>query len=182
MRGAVAFFVASVLTACGGSEVPVPRDVAYPRIVEYGEAYVAADSLPLTLEVNAATIVTRPREGWVDVAYPAYHATVHITITPAAGGEMDEAVANRLERMALNAGSAPAVRESVVSDGGFEGVVLTAGEPVSTPVQFVAADGRYVVSGAAFFRDWTPATPADSVAPMVEVVRRDILKMVKALK
>lgn len=184
MRPAVGMALALALLSCGrGSDVPVPREVAYPRVVEYDTAYVAVDSLPVKIYVNKDAVVARPRPGWIDVVYTEYSATVHITVTPVADvGGREAAMLNRMERMALNVGTAALVRERFVSDGGLEGVVLVAGEPVSTPVQFVAADDRYVVSGAAFFSGWTPATSADSVAPMVGVVGRDMERMVKALE
>ncbi|MGM9851802.1 MAG: hypothetical protein ACI306_06640 [Muribaculaceae bacterium] len=161
-----------------------PRQQAYPRAAVYDSAYTAVDSAGVTIMANSAATVTCPRHRWLDIAYPAYKATIHITVTEAAEpNDYAATIANRHERMRLNIGDAEAaVLQYAGADSSWRCEVVVCAEPIATPLQFVAHDGRRIVSGATFFADITPATDADSIAPMLATLRRDVIVMLKSLR
>lgn len=161
-----------------------PRQQAYPRAAVYDSAYTAIDSAGVTIMANSAADVSCPRRGWLDIAYPAYRATIHITVATAASPDDYAAmIANRHERMRLNIGDAEAALTHYAgADSSWRCEMVDCAEPIATPLQFVAHNGHTIVSGAAFFADVTPATDADSIAPMLATVRRDVIVMLKSLR
>ncbi len=180
----IIIMLAALLSACSGrgATAPVPRPVACPRITDPGSVYAALDSLPVHIEVNAAALVTRPRPGWVNIVYPALHATVHLTVTPVTDADRDLVVANRTERMALNIADGAPARRSEISSADFRSLMVASPESRTTPLQFVADDGRaWVVSGTVFFSDAAPDSPIDSLAPAVGYVERDLIHTLTTL-
>lgn len=188
MRISASILIAVLAASCSGGEKPTfaPRPEAYPRPTLYSPAYIAADSLPLHLELNAeaSTSAVHKSDGsvWLDIAYPAYGFTVYCTLSQVTPATIDDAIANRIERIGLNLGegSAHAVETFVESESGFEGTVVTSFAAGSTPVQFIATDSKgWLVSGAAF----TPSPQAnpDSIRPYVEALERDILHALSTL-
>ena len=90
---------------------------------------------------------------------------------------------NRAERMALNTGGARSELIELVSDGGFSGRLMTTRSSTVTPLQFLASDphGSMVVSGALFIGDAAEASSPDSLTPVVDAVRDDLLHALKHL-
>ena len=168
--------ISAALLSCGDRRpAPVPRPVAYPRIADPGAVYAAVDSLPLRFETNAAATISRPRPGWIDISYPAWHVTVHVTLTPVPAADIDGVTANRTERMALNMADGAAAEEISLTSGQFRAVLLRSPESRATPLQFIATDdSAWVVSGSAFFDNIPPDAPIDSLAPVVGYLERDL--------
>lgn len=179
MRLIIALTVAA-LAACSGpsSDSAVPRREAYPRAMHYAADYAYPPGLPMRFAANAdATydIDVKPNgDVWLSICYPAYDAWIYCTFTDLRRRDRDEAIANRLERMALNIGGATASMQRFMTPGGTEAQMLTARGVPMAPVQFIASDSLWMVSGNAVFRSASPRATADSLAPMVDVVRRDI--------
>lgn len=168
-----AIALAAAMQACGGDNSAVPRRTAFPRIADIGTAMTAVDSLPVRFEVNAATVVTRPRPMWLDVAYPAYGATMHVSFTPVDASTAAQVRDNRLERMMLNAGEHVSLQSESMNPDGFHVLVLES-EGAVTPLQFLASDDRTVVSGAVYFADPAAVTATDSIKPIVRAILGDI--------
>lgn len=186
---AVAIATALATCGCGGDTAPVPRRYAYPRIAVHAPEYVRADSVPVVLEVPASLPVRTERRAdgsvWFTIDYPAYGAYVYGTLTPVDVTTVAGVVDNRVERAGLNIGPAPVSAIDVVSTGGYDGVVMVAPSAVSMPVHFLSynlSDPRWVVSGSAFFKQPPTAEAADSVAPVVEVMVRDVTRMMQRLE
>lgn len=187
--------ICCLLTACGGKDATdavapaVPRRHAYPRIElpDSAFAYVEGDVSGLSVAVNkAATAELRradnDKSSFIDVDYPQLNSRIYFTITPVDAATVGDVIANRMERVNLNLGGADAELIEFDSPAGFENKVITARGDISTPVQFIATDGSSaVVSGVAFVRDASPAT-ADSIAPVVEMLRRDVIHALKTLR
>lgn len=172
--------MAFALTSCGEkSDAPqsaYPRPTAYPRVADPGTRYHAADSLPLSFPVNTAAAVSHPGPLWLDINYPRLKATIHVTITQVTPADIDRVIANRTQRAALNVAEAASSRTSDINSASFTSSLISSPETRSTPLQFVATDGsKWVVSGAAFFRDVTPSAPIDSLAPAVAIIERDLI-------
>ena len=156
--------------------VVVPKPTAYPRVNDPGSEYITVDSLPVVLLANAAATVTRPRPQWLDITYPGLGVTLHVSLTPTTPAEIDHVIANRSERMALNVADVSSTGETQLDSHDFSSVVISSPETRSTPLQFLAHDGRgLVISGAAFFSNVTPDASIDSLAPIVSYIERDIV-------
>lgn len=173
---------ATCATACGGhDDTATPRRRAYQRIEAYTPEYTAVDSLPIRLLVNSSATVSRPRRDWVNVSYPRYNATVFISVTEADSGNIDDVIANRIERIALNAGDVR-VDALDIDNGRFSSTLYDAPAAVAMPLQFVATDGKsLVVSASVFFDNADRITSLDSVAPAVEAIRRDLTTALDSL-
>ena len=169
-------------SACKGTDdTATPRRRAYQRIEAYTPDYTAVDSLPVRLLVNSSAVVSRPRRDWVNVNYPRYNATGFLSVTEADSRDIDGIIANRVERIALNAGDAPADALDI-DNGRFTSTLYDARAAVATPLQFVATDGKTVViSASVFFDNADRITSLDSVAPAVEAIRRDLTTALDSL-
>lgn len=175
MRCLLPIIICVVLGACNRPKPPVAKPEAYARVVDYGREYVAVDSLPLHFEVNANARLTR-KDMWLNVTYPAYRATVYLTFTPAEPDAIASIIDNRMERAHLNLASAAGLEISEIVTDEFTSRLLQSESTTATPLQFVSTDGeRWVVSGAVFFENVMPNAPLDSLRPMVETIRRDLI-------
>ena len=83
--------------------------------------------------------------------------------------------------MELNTGGAVTELTELTSDGGWEGLLAVTRSSLTTPVQLLAHDGNKVLSGVLYF-NFPADTPADSVAPIVKTVRRDMIHALKHLR
>lgn len=183
MRPIAAILASALLVGCASdtAHTPVPRRTAFPRITLYDTIYAAADSLPLYLELNSALKpdVTARRDGsvWLTARYPAYNATLYITLSPVTERDVESVVDNRTERMHLNInGSGISIEEADNASGYHSNIVRTL-SPSSTPLQFLAvnpATPRWVVYGSVFF-DGAPSTASlDSLMPVYDAVAVDL--------
>lgn len=152
--------------------VPLPK--AWPRTDLYDTAYVAARP-GSDIHVNAGASVTTA-EGGLTVAYPRYRASLFISDTPARS-DADAAgiLANRLERIDLNIGGLRTEVSEMDADNGYSLRIFTTPSGSITPLQFIAAADRRIVSGA-LVMDRIPAS-ADSLAPTLRAVTRDIIHL-----
>lgn len=164
--------------------MPTPRRHAYPRVAVADSVYAAADSFAPHFETNLATRLERPAPGQLSIIYPAYHATVYVTAQELTPDRLETALDNRRERISLNLSGAAATTEHFSSDNNmYDCVLVTAGDATTTPVQFLATDGTStLVSGAAYFGGIDATTSADSIAPIVAAIKRDLHHALKRLE
>ena len=170
------------------TEIPRPR--AYPRIQLYDTVYTDRHGLEAGFIVNEAAEVNRKMiagsgqqphsSGWADVVYPAYSATLHCTFTPVDDSTRSQVVDNRTERMALNIGGNTAEQIGLSTTSGYDAIVLTTVGSAVTPLQFVAAGRKWVVSGALTFE--AESIDADSILPIISAVRTDVIHAIKHLE
>ena len=172
----ISLVLALFLTACGArQEAPVPRPTAYPRVADPGVEYVAVDSLPVLVEVNSAAELTRPRPDWLNIRYPDWNVTVHVSLTSVEPAEFERALDNRMQRLHLNIASLSVTDEVEFDTPDFSSVLLSSPDSRSTPLQFIAAgDSTMIISGVAFFENVSPNASVDSLAPVVKYLRRDL--------
>lgn len=179
-------------TACGGDGRggAVPRPVAYPRLAVPDSSYVdVAVAGGVTLRVNEGTgvnVSSRDGAEWVDIRYKGVWGDpgVYLTVTEARAGEVEDVMANRRERMAMNLGPHRYELTELTSAGGWECMMAVARGSLTTPVQILARKEGCVISGALVLT--MPA--ADSVAPdpvafapVVDAVERDMMVLMKSL-
>lgn len=166
-----------MLCACRKTDDSIPRRYAYPRIETYDTIYRNVAVGPVNLYVNKAAGISTPRPGWLDINYPRYGATFHVSVTTT--NSVADAIANRRERIALNLGGSRAKTNSFRS-GDFECIVVESPEAGMTPVQFLAVSPKgIIVSGTAYITGST--TSVDSIHPIVTALTTDAIKMLSDL-
>ena len=170
----VAALLAALTCSCGGEADGTPRPRGFARVEAYADSLTVAELPEVTFEVNAEADRACPRPGWMDVAFPRYGATLHISATRYTSAEdYAEAVRNRSERTSLNLAGRRAEVEEYTNGAGFRVRLTRSLEPSPLPLQFMAADsaGRFVTGAVAFSG---AVEPADSVAPAVADMRRQL--------
>lgn len=154
----------------------VPKPDAYPRITALDSIYISSDSTALRFDANASAQLKVHSPYWFDISYPAYGATVFITITPAKSDSLAAVIDNRRQRMMLNTGGSETAVSAPIRSGDFTSYMYKSVSIRSTPLQFLSSDGeRWAVSGTVFFSNVSPDSPVDSLAPMVAQIERDIV-------
>lgn len=186
MRGLIAFLWLLILIGCSGGEsrsVPLPR--AYPRIDIPDSAYRSIDSLPVELAVNAGAVCSiRERDGgwWIDISYPGFtKGRFYLSLLYASPQNLHLMVDNRTERMALNLGGAWSEQIDLQSTGGWDCRLLVSSEAHAAPVQMIAVGDGMMLSGG-FYTELPSSVPLDSVRPVFDAAKRDMLTMLKNLK
>ena len=147
-----------------------PRRYAYPRIEAYDSTYRRLTVGPVSIEVNAAAATSSPKDGWLDIYYPRYGATVYLSATHT--DDLPRAIANRRQRISLNLGGA---------SGDFDCEVVESVDAGATPVQILAVSPNgLIISGSANISGTT--TPADSIRPIVTALTRDAIHILMSIK
>lgn len=182
LTGLASIFAAS----CSGSgDIAVPRPTGNPRIEAPDTIYRDVAGLPVRWLVNevASDSVTAHREDgsvWLNVTYPGGAATMFCTFTPVTPATCAGVIENRSERMALNAGSNESEIMSFISEGRFAVKLMKTPHGTVTPLQFLATSPGIVATGAVYLPQLTAAT-ADSLAPVVEYLNRDLMRALTRL-
>lgn len=189
----VAILVASgLLAGCAdgsGQRDIVARPKAYPRPTLYDTIYCdrglpagfAVNSSAEALDITPADRQSDSDPRWFDISYPAYGATLHCTFIPAdSTPRRDQLLANRQERMLLNLGDNFAEQTELTSTFGGKTLILTTAGTTLTPLQFLSESQNWIISGGLQFH--ADSIDADSVMPMIEAVRTDIIHAARQLK
>lgn len=173
-----------LLLACsrsGGDGDSVPRRLGYVRVADYPAEYAVIDSLPLRIEANsrAQTSVERQDAGvvWLNITYPDYKARVYVTLTPVDASTVEGALENRAERIGLNLGGAETESEHFSTPEGYYVTLIKSPQALPTPVHFLAVnpeEPKWLISGAAMLEGVGANAPADSIAPVIDTIYRDI--------
>ena len=170
------------VASCRRETSDVPKRYAFPRIELYDTAMVRATAGDLSFEINAAADTAAPQAGWLDVNYPRYGATLHISANSFADDEQfARAIENRELRIHLNFGDKTAKAETFVNPAGFECTIIGNPDAGSAPILFLAADNhRRLLSGSAVFAGSTQ--PVDSISPVYNALYSDITNLLLSLK
>ncbi len=187
-------FAASLLLSdcCGEDQTNMPRQKAYPRIATHDSTFTALASSPIHFEISTAAKVTLDSTNtgkasgensrWIDISYNSYNAVIYCTFTPVDASTINNVLANRDERMALNAGDNTSELIRLTNANGFSSRILTTTQSVVTPIQFISTDGKdWVVSGAIHLSGINTAD-TDSLSPVITVLRRDIIHTLTTIK
>lgn len=169
--------VASGVVSCGrsdGERIATPRPRAYPRIEVAESDYRRGDSLPSGFAVSSRAEAVLGGSGdnrWLTIVYPDYGgARLHLTFT--VSDDPDAVSANRIERIALNAGHASLSASDTTVGGEMASITFfRCDEPSVTPLQMIARCGTLTVSGALTGLD-SEASP-DSLGPLLDAIERD---------
>ncbi len=176
-----AILIVSVIFCGCSNRKPVPRREAYPRVQLLDTVMVAAEA-PAYFLVNSQARVEQSREDWLTVAYDTYGATMYVTFTETLPSSVDEVKRNRMERLLLNSGEQLSHHSEFTTSYGYD-VVLSYSEGTATPLQFIATDNSsMVVSGAVYFANPKAPEAVDSITPVIDALRGDIMRAMINLK
>lgn len=117
---------------------------------------------------------------WITVCYPRYGVRLYITAAVVSPEKMEGAVENRVERMALNSAGQPGELTEFVSSAGVPAKVLVTPRGSAHPVQLIMADDPHgiLLTATAVFENPAASANPDSVAPVIEALRRDMIAIV----
>lgn len=180
MRSLPLFLLLLIFVGCSQKQPQaVPRPQAWPRLAEIPASYHLIDGLAVN---DSAQVIKGNSEGWFDIVYPAYNVRINCTMTTVSSPrELQGVIENRLERLERNAAGAPGEITELTSEGGWGCLLMSTPGAVATPVQFLATDSvSRLFSGSAVFSG--VKLRADSVAPAVSVIERDLLYMLQNIK
>lgn len=191
MKTALAAIIGcTLLSSCSWDtgHTPVPRRTAFPRVSLYDSVFSAVDDLPVNLSLNSVlSPELESREDgsvWLTAEYPAYNATLYVSVTPVNESTVESVVDNRTERIHLNTNGASINIEEIDNPSGYHSNIIRTVSPSSTPLQFLALNPdspRWVVSGSVFFGGVSSSTSLDSIAPVYDAINRDIRHAMRSL-
>ncbi len=192
IRSGFVFIVAAVyLAACGrgDSSAYVPKPKGYNRIDLPAHAYrPLTGPYPYTFEYSKeARILPDTFPGaqphWIFVHYPAFKANVQLTYHAVRNDPKRLAgmIQDAYKLAARHNEKAFAFREEVVRlPNGLKADVISIAGEVPSQVQFYTTDTTtHFLRGALYFNI---ATKNDSLAPVIDYLRKDIMHMLTTLR
>ena len=176
-------------TSCDGDSSFSPKPKAYNRIDLPEHRYQQLpDSFPYTFEYSAhATIlpdtswIAEPY--WINIYYPEMVANVQLTYKPLNGNDekLKEHISDAYKLTTKHQIKASSIEEGIVrTPNGHVAVVNELEGEVPSQFQFFTTDStEHYLRGALYFQT---ATQNDSLAPVIEYVKKDIIHMLNTLK
>ena len=166
-----------------------PRPKGYNRIDLPAHAYRALPAgHPYTFEVSRYAKVLRDssylaQPDWLNVYYPQLHANVQITYTDV---QRDKKLYNKMMEDARKLTGKHQIKATSIEErilktpNGMRASVFELEGQVPSQFQFYTTDStRHFFRAALYFRT---ATENDSLAPVIEYVKYDMIKMLNTLK
>lgn len=183
------FCTAAFLFSCNSNETYIPKPRAYNRIdlPEHGYQQLP-DSFPYSFEYSQhakilpdTSWIAEPY--WINIYYPELVANVQLTYKPLDGSEekLNEHFRDSYKLTAKHQIKAYAIEEGIVrTPSGKVAVVNELTGEVPSQFQFFTTDSTdHYLRGALYFRT---STQNDSLAPVIEYVKKDIMHMLNTLK
>ncbi len=188
MKNCLLIGVLVILAACQASDY-LPKPKGYNRIDLPDHQYQAlADSFPYQFDVSRHAEVLADSSWiaeryWIDIYYRALDATIQLTYKPIMNREelMQEYYSDSYKLTSQHNVKAYAIEERVLElpNGDFASFTELEGE-VPTQLQFHVSDStNHFLRGALYFKT---ATQNDSLAPVIEYVKTDVLHLLETLK
>ncbi len=180
-----------LLTACNRSTsdnyVPKPR--GYPRIDLPTAVYTTLPpTYPYQFEYNKIARIrpdtfARAEPYWIFINYPQYHASVQLTYKPVLHDTKRlRAMLEDAYKLAAkhNVKAYSIQQQNLQLPSGLTASIIDLEGEVPSQVQFITTDSTtHFLRGALYF---DTATANDSLRPVIQYVRQDILHLLKTLK
>ncbi len=177
------------LAACTAAPDFTPKPKGYNRIVLPPHRYRALpDGHPYTFEYSQAAVVKRDssymaQPHWLNIYYPQLHANVQITYMDVA---RDRRLYNKMMEDARKLTGKHQVKATAIDErilkmpNGMRASVFELQGEVPSQFQFYTTDStKHFLRGALYFQT---ATANDSLAPVIEYVKTDMVQMLNTLK
>ena len=181
------FLILNLLFACAScSNNYTPRPYGYYRITTPDTAYVDFNSsFPYTFALSRNAVV-QPRTDvsepyWINIYYPALDATIYCSYKPVQNN-LRELTNDALEFVYRNASFATAIPEQEYAhpEASVYGVLFDLEGNTASSCQFFVTDSTRHFFRASVYCNCPPN--ADSLAPVYNYLRTDIIKMVETFE
>jgi gliding motility-associated lipoprotein GldD len=183
----VGFCVFLLATACSDDYAPKPK--GYNRIDLPAHEYQKLnEDHPYSFEYSKSAIIqphksagTEPH--WIDIVYPALHASVEITYKPIKKKQklLDEFLDDSHKLTSKHNIKATAIDQSISkTPKGYTAMIFELSGEVPSQFQFYVTDSTSnFLRGALYF---PTATQNDSLAPVIEFVKYDMMHLINSLE
>lgn len=164
---------------------PVPKPVAWPRLpVETSDSMVDVAGLPVNVRVSAKATydVLETDPPGLTVSYPAADTKIYYTFIPVTDENRDAVLSARRQRIGLNLNGVPARTFHSVNGSDSQSVLVVAQSGTQSPVQLLAVLPGYVVTATSFINDPGASIRYDSIAPLYQVLTRDMARTLPDFK
>jgi gliding motility-associated lipoprotein GldD len=189
-----AFLILVIVSATGCKEISVPKPKGFFRIDMPEHKYITFDArkngennLPFTFEYSAFGKLNFNEEfddekGWFNIEFPEYKAALYLTYRNI-NRDFDELMEQTYKMNVKNhVSKADAIGEKFFANDSAKvyGILYDLKGNVATAVQFYMTDSaKHFLRGSLYF----VATPnADSLEPVVNYFREDIITLIETLK
>ncbi|MEI6695199.1 MAG: gliding motility lipoprotein GldD [Bacteroidota bacterium] len=182
------FIIGSALFISCGTEDYSPKPKAFFRIDLPAKSYQIFDTLyPYSFEYPKYAKIQRSKglgedKYWINVNFPNYNATIHITYRPIKN-DLDSLIENARKYVDKHISKATSIKEKAYEnpENKVYGVVYNIkGNSVASPYQFFATDRKkHYLRGALYF-NMQPSN--DSLAPVIDFIEKDIDHLISTLK
>ena len=185
----------SILVSC--TKATAPKPYAYFRITTPDTAYIPLENYqlstinyqlstyPYTFALSRNAIPQpRPEKGeqyWLNIYYPAFDATIHCSYKPVRNN-LCQLTDDALDFVYRNASHASAIPEREFADpeARVYGVLFDLEGNTASSCQFFITDSTHHFFRASVYCNCPPN--ADSLAPVYEYLRKDVIKMVETFE
>lgn len=184
------FFIGLILASCGSdsSDNYVPKPKGFPRFDLPAPNYKLLEPThPYQFEYNAIARIlpdtfARSEPDWIFINYPTYHASVQLTYKPVLKDmkRLRAMLEDAYKLAARHNIKASAIEQRTIRlKSGLEASVIDLSGEVPSQVQFVTTDSTtHYLRGALYFNT---ATENDSLQPVIQYIRKDILHLLNTL-
>jgi gliding motility-associated lipoprotein GldD len=167
----------------------MPKPKGYNRIVLPEHKYASLpDSLPYSCEYSAHARILRDSSWiaepyWIDLYYPDFEASIQVSYKPIKKDVelLKEYLATAYKLTSKHQIKAYAIDEAIMkTERGKTAVLARLSGEVPSQYQFFTTDSiDHFLRGALYFNT---ATQNDSLAPVIEYVKDDIIRMLNTLE
>ena len=165
-----------------------PKPRGYFRIDLPDKQYVKLDSMRYySFDYPVYSLITpdyhsMEEKDWVNVEFPAYKGTLHISYKPV-NDNLNKYLEDSYLMVTKHISKAAGIRDSLIIDTArnvYGLVYFLEGEGVATPLQFYVTDStEHFLRGSLYF-NMKPNN--DSLAPVIEFVTNDVKYLINSLE
>lgn len=182
--------VLCLLPSCGGDdedETIAPKPRAYFRLAFPEKKYITYDSVcPFTFDAPVYSKIEKDKNYraepcWLNMEFPSLNGTLHLTYHPLKG-DINEYLEETNELASKHQIKASGIEEKLVSKDSSKvyGLIYEIGGNAASSIQFFLTDStNHFIRGALYFN---AAPNTDSIAPVVDFVRKDIYHMIETFE
>lgn len=175
----------SMVWSCG--EAMIPRPYGYYRVDLPAHTYRTIDTLDLPYRFdlpNNAKLISRKSVGekyWIDIFYPALDASLYCSYK-AVNGNLIDLTEDSRKIVYKHSIRADGIAEKVFDhpEKNVHGILYDLSGNTASSLQFILTDStRHFFRGALYFNN---VPNKDSIAPMAEYVREDVIRMMESFE
>lgn len=178
----------ALLAGCSAAPDFTPKPRGYNRIDLPPHRYQVLRGHPYSFEYSREAVIKRDSSSiaqphWLNVYYPRLHANVQITYMDV---QRDRRLYNKMMEDARKLTGKHEIKATAIDErilktpSGLRASVFELSGEVPSQFQFYTTDStHHFLRGALYFKT---ATANDSLAPVIEYVKTDIVRMINTLK